>query len=175
MSSKTLRVSLAMLLAIALLLTTMLPIVAMAEKKEYIVKYAYAADINTLNPFYWITVADLDLLRIIYDTPFRIGPKGDLRPGLVESCEFSEDGLKVTFRLVKNATWHDGKPVTADDLKFTLEFVRDHKLPYLGSVGEAIKTVKKIDDYTVEVELKHPFSPLPLIMADILLVVPKHI
>ena len=168
------------MLALLLLAALVAPILISAasvvgEQKETIVRVAYIADINTLNPFYWTTVADLDLLRIIYDTPFRIGPDGRLKPGLVQSYEFSDDGKTITFHLVKNATWHDGTPVTAEDLAYTLEFVRDHRLPYLGSVGEVIDKVEVVDKYTVKVTLKHPFSPLPLIMADIFLVVPKHV
>jgi peptide/nickel transport system substrate-binding protein len=163
-----------LLLVVILLVLIIMPSSSVVAQEEKTVKYAYAADINTLNPFYWTTVADLDLLRIIYDTPFRIGPDGMLHPGLVESYEF-KNSTYIVFRLVRNATWHDGVPVTADDLKFTLEFVRDHTLPYLGSVGEALNIIEKIDNYTVGVKLKYPFSPLPLVMADIFLVTPKHI
>jgi peptide/nickel transport system substrate-binding protein len=111
----------------------------------------------------------------MYDTPFKVDQNGTLIPWLVERYEYNEEDMQFVFHLVKNATWHDGRPVTAEDFKYSIQFVRDHTLPYLGSVGEVIESAETIDNYTVSVTLKRPFSPIPLIMSDIFFVVPKHI
>jgi peptide/nickel transport system substrate-binding protein len=49
----------------------------------------------------------------IYEGLLRYSPKLDPLPGLAESWSVSEDGKIYTFKLVKGATWHDGKPFTA--------------------------------------------------------------
>ncbi|MEM3700645.1 MAG: ABC transporter substrate-binding protein [Candidatus Bathyarchaeia archaeon] len=136
---------------------------------------AWNAELSTLNPFYWHVISELDTLQLIYDTPFKVDQNGTLIPWLVESYEYDEEDMQFVFHLVRNATWHDGQPVTAEDFKYSIEFVRDHTLPYLGSVGEVIDSAEAIDTYTVAVTLKQPFSPIPLIMSDIFFVVPKHI
>src|SRR3954463_7352073 len=49
-----------------------------------------------------------------------VGPDQSIRPDLAERWEMSPDGLTYTFHLVRNAKWHDGKPFTSEDVKFSL-------------------------------------------------------
>lgn len=81
------------------------------------------------------------------------------QPMLAESWAISPDGLKYTFKLRRNVTWHDGKPFTADDVVFTFgEFLVDVH-PRSKAVFQRT-TVTKVDSHTVEFSLKEPFSPL---------------
>jgi peptide/nickel transport system substrate-binding protein len=79
-------------------------------------------------------------------------PQGDL----AESWSVSPDGRRLTFNLVKNARWHDGKPFTADDVKFTFEQV----LPKLNpnrTIFEMITRIETPDAHTVVMERSQPF------------------
>lgn len=73
-------------------------------------------------------------------------------PRLAEKWEIGKDGLSFTFFLRKDATFHNGEPVTADDVKFSLETIREPKhqalnmLPYF----EKISKVEVIDKHTVK-------------------------
>ena len=60
----------------------------------------------------------------IYEGLLRYSPKLDPLPGLAESWTVSEDGKIYTFKLVKGATWHDGKPFTSADVLFSIEFLK---------------------------------------------------
>lgn len=81
------------------------------------------------------------------------------RPGLAESWEVSEDGLTYTFKLVKNAKWHDGEPFTADDVVFTTkEFLMDVH-PRARGIFQNCETIEAVDDHTVRFVLKQPFAP----------------
>ena len=60
----------------------------------------------------------------IYEGLLRYSPKLDPLPGLAESWTISEDGKVYTFKLVKGATWHDGKPFTSADVLFSIEFLK---------------------------------------------------
>ena len=71
-------------------------------------------------------------------------------PWLAESWDFSEDGLTITFHLVQNATWHDGDPVTSEDVKFTYDYSLAHKTPYvINPDGDAIDHITTPDPYTI--------------------------
>ena len=83
-----------------------------------------------------------------------------LRPELAESFDISEDGLKITFKLRKNAKFHDGTPVTAKDVKWSLDrHVTSKSLaaPQLqtGSLTKA-EQFAVVDDYTFTVTLDKP-------------------
>jgi oligopeptide transport system substrate-binding protein len=93
-------------------------------------------------------------------------------PDLAESWEIGEDGTVYTFYLRRNATFHDGKPVTAHDVKFSWERAADPDTEsdtvgtYLGDIvglkaksrGEAdeISGVEVVDDYTLRVTIDAP-------------------
>ena len=80
-------------------------------------------------------------------------------PRVARRWEESPDGLKVRFYLHRNVVFSDGRPLTADDVVFTFEMIRnpeiraDRSRAYLTFLDE----VKKIDDYTVEVTFKEPY------------------
>jgi peptide/nickel transport system substrate-binding protein len=100
----------------------------------------------------------------------RVDPAGNFVPALAESWE-TDDAQKWTFHLVKNATWHDGVPVTSADLKFSLVYLPD-KLG--GSNWNIIDSVEAPDDYTLVINLKSPDGNF-LTNLLMLRTVPKHI
>lgn len=77
-------------------------------------------------------------------------------PRLAEKWEISKDGKTFTFWIRKNAVWHDGKPVTAEDVKFTFEAVFEpkyqaaHMIPSLSGIAK----VEVVDVKTVKVTAK---------------------
>ncbi len=100
----------------------------------------------------------------------RVDPSGDFVPALAESWE-TEDARKWTFHLVKNATWHDGVPVTAADLKFSLEYLPE-KLG--GSNWNIIDSIEAPDESTLIINLKSPDGNF---LTNLLMLrsVPKHV
>lgn len=80
-------------------------------------------------------------------------------PGLAKSWEVSPDGMEYTFKLNEGVKWHDGKPFTADDVVFSMTDM----LPKTHGrarviLGKYLDSVEKIDDHTVKMKLKSPFS-----------------
>jgi peptide/nickel transport system substrate-binding protein len=66
------------------------------------------------------------------------------------------NAAKVTYKMRKDVKWHDGEDFKASDVKFTIEYLRDNKVPrYLGSVNTVVK-VETPDDYTVVVYSSTP-------------------
>ncbi|MFX0200922.1 MAG: ABC transporter substrate-binding protein [Candidatus Hodarchaeota archaeon] len=146
-----------------------------AESQKTTLTIAFDGDLTSLNTFYWRIVADLDTLRLIYEPMFRISTEGLAVPNIVKDWSVSSDGLTWTFQITNNITWHDGIPLTAEDVKFSLEFIRDHALPYLGTIGELTETVEITGEWEVKMTLKSAFAPLAIVMGEFGFVVPKHI
>lgn len=84
------------------------------------------------------------------------------RPSLAESWEVSEDGLVWTFHMRHGVTFHDGSPLTAEDVKFTLDLIGNpiYTNPY-SHILSSIKTIEVLDKHTIEFTLRHPFQSLP--------------
>lgn len=77
-------------------------------------------------------------------------------PNLAESIEVSEDGLVWTYKLHDGVTFHDGTPMTADDVVYSLERIRNPELgSYVGWMLGSVDTIEKVDDLTVTVTLKN--------------------
>lgn len=104
---------------------------------------------NYLNELYGATHVGL----AVFNSDFT--PK----PCLADKWEVSSDGRSVKFYLVKNATWHDGEPVTAQDVKFTYEYWRDNHLYRQGGWLDAyLDNVEVLDNYAGVIHLKEPYA-----------------
>lgn len=73
-------------------------------------------------------------------------------PALAEKWDISKDGLTFTFKIRKDAFFHNGQPVTADDVKFSLDAIREPKHAALNLVPyfETFKTVEVVDKNTIK-------------------------
>lgn len=109
----------------------------------------------------------------LYDTLTYLDDNYSPKPWLAYKYEYSPDGKVWTFYLVRNATWHDGKPLTADDVVFTFNYVVKNKVPGIRLVNY-IEKAEKVDDYTVRLYLKQPYAWLLYDLADFA-ILPKHI
>jgi len=96
-------------------------------------------------------------------------------PYLAKSWEIAGDGLTYTFHLVEGTTFHDGKPVTSADVKFSIELVKNNHpfgLPMFGPVKE----IETPDAGTVVIRLSQPQSALMLSLSPVLCpILPKHV
>ncbi|GAB1258794.1 extracellular solute-binding protein [Aurantivibrio plasticivorans] len=75
-------------------------------------------------------------------------------PAMATHWAYGEDGRTIYYKLNPKAVWSDGKPVTADDYMFTLDFMRSEHIVapwYNDHYTNRILSVKKYDDYTISV------------------------
>jgi len=124
------------------------------------IEYGIKSDIETLNPLTAAWTYTWEVLDKLYESPYTTNPY-DLSEDwgwLAESWEIEDwvsptgvDGIKVTFNFVEDALWHDGTPFTAEDMKFTYEYIQEFGVPrYMPSV-QFIEDLVLVDDYTLEV------------------------
>jgi len=97
------------------------------------------------------------------------------QPYLAESWDVSKDGLTYTFHLVKDALFHDGKPVTSEDVAFSIEAVKANH-PFGGTMFGNVVGIDTPDPHTAVVRLSKPTASLLLSMSPHFTpILPKHI
>lgn len=101
---------------------------------------------------------DSDLSQIIYSSVMKYDGEGKLINDLAESYEVSEDKTEYVFHLKKNVLWHDGEPLTAKDVMFTVNLFSNpaYKSP-LRFNWQGIET-KLIDDYTISFKIQSSYA-----------------
>lgn len=124
------------------------------------------AEPTTLNPYLNTGTETIMPARNIFDQLVRADLDFTITPQLAESWEVSPDGKTYTFHLFKNATWHDGKPVTSEDVTWSILEATAKYHPRLATLFRgAVKDVRTPDEKTAVVQLNEPFAPLLLILA----------
>lgn len=115
-------------------------------------------------------------MTLIFDSLLERGEKGYI-PWLAEKWNISDDGLEYTFVLRDNVKWHDGKPMTAEDVKFSFNYFEEHPpVSYDLTVdGKSfIKSVEVVDAKTVCFKVEKPLATILGKIGNIR-IIPKHI
>lgn len=156
MSKKKFPLGIIIILILAnIVVPVVVPVIAeTAPQYGGIFRYPVGDDIKRL-PFTSTTPSCNLFLSLIFDRLVNYDDDWQLKPQLAESWESSEDGLSITFHLVQNAAFHDGTPITSEDVKFTFDFSLEHEV-YRVNVpdGRAIDHITAPDPYTVVFHLK---------------------
>ena len=126
-----------------------------------------------INPLLAISDADRDLTSLIYSGLLRADGKGGLMPDLAEKYEISEDNLSYTFTLRDNLVWSDKKPLTSDDVIFTIRLIKNPLLKSTQRASWEGVDVEKIDEKNIRFYLKRPYAPFIENMT--LGILPEHI
>ncbi len=157
-------------LSIALASITWMP-GAVAEETFIVASMKYIKNPNPLKQETWY---DWWLNLVNYDYLFREGPDLEPHPWLCRWYEHSPDGMVWLFRVVENAYWHDGNPLTAEDVVFTIEFYRKYKPPSWYPYVEFIERTELVDRYTFRIYLSR-FNAWLLRTFGYMLILPKHV
>jgi len=123
---------------------------------------ALIGSLGRLNPMLdWNNAADRDINRLIFSGLMKFDSHGLPQPDLADSWAASADGTIYNFSIRPEATWHDGKPVTSDDVLFTIEMIKSSGSLFPQDIKDLWSQVqvKKLNDKTLQVKLPEPFSP----------------
>jgi peptide/nickel transport system substrate-binding protein len=122
---------------------------------------AVAADPGHLNPALSTAGPLHTVAASLYSGLVALEEDGTPRPSLAESWEASADGLAVTFRLRPGVRWHDGAPLTAADVAFSLtEVAFRHHARARAGLAPAVAAVETPDGRTVVLRLRRPHPAL---------------
>ena len=132
-------------------------------------------DGNSTNPF----VATGGLFNTatmtwIYDTLTRKNENLETIPWAAESWEWI-DGTTIDVKLREDMAFHDGEPVTAEDLVFTVNYAMENAFPNWAGIFDVVEGIEQIDDYTARFTLKNVFSPFEANILTSIYIVPQHI
>ncbi|MBJ3778250.1 ABC transporter substrate-binding protein [Acuticoccus mangrovi] len=120
-----------------------------------------------LDPFHQAADARIRLSLLMYQGLFYEGVGGEAIPLLAESYEVSDDGLTYTIKLREGVTFHTGQPMSAEDVAYSYNYIRD---PANGSPGAGdfsmIESVEAIDPTTVKFMLSVPNASLPMTLGN---------
>jgi len=127
------------------------PAVPEAERYGGTVVVAGRNDIASMNAF---TSLDIESLQhqahLLFVTLLKADPREEPLPYLARSWSFDDDSVSVTFELEPGLAWHDGEPVTAQDVVFTFETARDPAAGYPNrDYFDGWDGVELLDEYTL--------------------------
>jgi peptide/nickel transport system substrate-binding protein len=136
------------------------------------------ADIQTMHPFLAEEETSLAVVGLVYEGLVGGDPRtGQIAPtGLADYWEISPDNRTYTFHLNKDATWHDGTDITAEDVQFSADALANPETGsvYTGSFVDTVESWRAIDDDTFEMVAKEPVFTF-LFDIQTLFVIPRHI
>lgn len=110
-----------------------------------------------INPLYSsLNDVDRDLVSLVYSGLFRMNEQLEAVPDLAERYLWSDDGKTLEVTLRKNARFHDGTPMTSDDVYFTYQLLKNPitRSPLAGQFRDV--QVIQIDEQTIQFQLSNP-------------------
>ena len=128
-----------------------------------------------INPIYSSSSdVDKDLVELVYSSLLKYGVNGEIENDLIENYSFSSDGKTFDFKIKENILWHDKKPLTLDDIVFTLNIIQDAE--YLSPLRASFLGVslEKMSDYEGVFKLSEPYGGFLENLIS-LKIIPKHV
>ena len=127
--------------------------------------------------------------QLIYQSLYRFEEDGTLIPDLADSHDLNSEGTEFTFYLAEDAKWHDGEPVTANDVAFTFktllhpDFTGSHTSDVKHLVGataynegaaDDVEGIEIVDEHTLKLTISEPYVPF-LERIAMLSILPEHL
>ena len=118
--------------------------------------------LGRLNPLLdWNNSADRDVNRLLFSGLFRFDERGMPRTDLAESWGVTPDGTIYNITIRSNALWHDGTPVTSEDVIFTIEMMKSAGSLYPADIKDLWGKIEvsRLDEKTFKLTLPEPYVP----------------
>jgi peptide/nickel transport system substrate-binding protein len=129
--------------------------------------WARYGDIDSLDPHKATSTLSLQVWSLIYDTLLATDADGAPQPHIAKSWTTNDDGTEYVFELQEGVVCHDGSPLDANDVKYTVDLAFSEESPSLTkSSWGPISSVEVVDDTTVKFVLESPFVAMVPFLAD---------
>lgn len=130
--------------------------------------------VQAINPLYISGAADSWVTELIWDRLFRVGADGLPRPWAAEKAEWL-DSVTLDVTLRRGMKWHDGRPVTADDVIFSFMAPGGDEVPMYKPFVRNIEKIEKRSDTVIRFVLREPYAPFLIASLAKVNIIPKHI
>ncbi|MFZ5965958.1 MAG: ABC transporter substrate-binding protein [Bacillota bacterium] len=144
-----------------------IPLQPQEEEVEVAEEPAYGGEIvlpvtqyDTLNPVVNTNKSVFYLNKLIYDGLIEIDENMKPQPALADSWSTYDNNNAVKFILKNNVKWHDGQPFNAEDVRFTIDSIKQYKNSIFYPMVEHIKTIKILSSHEVQIEFDSPQNSL---------------
>ena len=141
-----------------------------------VVRVGWAGSPDTLNPGMAILTEAYTIFELVYDSMYELNLDGSFTLTLAESVSTSDDGLVWTYKIRDGLTWHDGQPLTAEDISFSYNLYKDTpEYPYMnGYYTTYFESITTTDNNEVVLTLT---EAIPNIESQLvfLYILPKHV
>jgi len=130
---------------------------------------------DSLNPGAAKLASSYIILTLVYDSLYHLSLDGSYEPALAEDYQVSDDGKIWSFTLHNGVTFHDGEPLTADDVVYSYNLYKERTdFPYLHSKTDKFESVRATDEQTVVITLSEAVPDLRGNLV-LLFILPEHI
>jgi peptide/nickel transport system substrate-binding protein len=131
---------------------------------SFVLTYAQGADPRGLDPAYVDDGESAKVMVNVYEGLVKYkADSTEIEPCLATEWKVSDDGKEYTFKLRQGVKFHDGTPFNADAVKFSIDRQlppnATDDMPYASFTFGPVDKVEKVDDYTVKILLKEPYTP----------------
>lgn len=140
-----------------------------------VVRIGWSGSPDTLNPGAAVLSESYTIFELVYDSMYELNLDGTFTLSLAETADMSEDGITWTFKIRDGIAFHDGTPLTAEDVVFSyLLYQNTEGYPWMGSYTSYFENIEATADNEVVITLS---EPIPNIESQLvfLYVLPKHI
>lgn len=150
---------------------TFMSLTPVGEQKDIILNSG--DNVQAINPLYISGGVDSWVFELVYDRLVRVGPDGLPKAWAAESYEWKDDKtIAVTLR--EGMKWHDGEPVTPEDVKFSFETAVSGEAPMYAPFATNIENIA-IDGSTITFTLKQPAASFVTSSLAKINLIPKHV
>lgn len=147
-----------------------------------IISFTLSADPLTLDPQIADDYSSYMLITNLFEGLVRTDENGEIKSGIAESWDISDDGMSYVFHLYKDTKWSNGTPVTADDFVFGLTraltaetgaenatdlfLIKNANAYYNGEKSVDELGIKAIDDHTLQIDLEYESNALLIVLTE---------
>ena len=146
-----------------------------AASTPVVLRIGWAGSPDTVNPGTAVLSEAYTIFALVYDTIYEYQLDGTYKLDVAESAEVSDDGLTWTFKIRDGIMFHDGQPMTANDVAFSVNLYKNNgDFIYLNAYTTNFDTVEATDNNTVVIKLLNAVPNMDYLLS-YLYVVPEHI
>ncbi len=172
-------ITIPLVLGVALCLAVCQPAAAQEQpRRGGTLIVALDGDPPGLNPGITTAIPTQLLGGQVYGALIRLDHDLKVQPELAEKWDIAKDGMSYTFFLRKDVKWHDGKPFTAADVKYSMQEATGKYNGIARQALEAVASIETPDPHTLVFKMKYaspPFFPWSLSIANHMHILPKHL